>query len=108
MPAPDFAGRLSFYEDFPYAWWQGFRGPVDWPADRLDLPSGVELQAQYSDITEHLERKSAGLRLYSSQIVRLFESEQGMLDDLTGYHAQIAIDGGVEGQAERYWNPIRA
>ena len=107
MPAPDFAGTLSFYEDFPYAWWNGFRGPADWPVERLDLPAGVELQARYADITEHVERKAAGLRLYESQITRLFDSEQGMLDDLAGYHTQVALDGGVEGQAERYWNPVR-
>ena len=28
MPNPSLVGRLSFYEDFPYAWWSGFSGPA--------------------------------------------------------------------------------
>jgi LmbE family N-acetylglucosaminyl deacetylase len=109
MPAADFAGRLAFYEDFPYAWWHDFQGPAGWEnGSALDLPPGVELEARYSDITELMERKAAGLRLYESQITRLFDSEQGMLDDLAGYHARVALAGGVEGYAERYWSPVKA
>jgi LmbE family N-acetylglucosaminyl deacetylase len=109
MPAPEFAGRLCFYEDFPYAWWNDFQGPTEWGgAQALDLPPGVELEARYSDITEMMDRKSAGLRLYESQIVRLFDSDQGMLDDLAGYHARLALAGGIGGYAERYWNPVKA
>ena len=25
MPGPDYAGKIAFYEDFPYAWWTDFR-----------------------------------------------------------------------------------
>lgn len=105
MPGPDLVGHLSFYEDFPYAWWQDFQGPESWPEGTLELPAGVHLTARYADITEQLDRKAAGLKLYASQIVRLFESEQGMLDDLTGYAARIAFAGGIPGAAERYWAP---
>ena len=38
---------------------------------------------------------------------RLFESDQGMLDDLAGYHRKVALQGGIEGYAERYWTAVR-
>ena len=107
MPGPDLVGRLCFYEDFPYAWWTDFGGLTDWSADALPLPPGVQLEARYADITEMMERKAAGLAVYASQIRRLFESEQGMLDDLAGYHARVAVGGGVAGYAERYWTAVR-
>jgi LmbE family N-acetylglucosaminyl deacetylase len=107
MPEPDLVNRVSFYEDFPYAWWSDFEGPHEWPTGSIELPVGVDLQARYSDITEVMERKAAGIRLYGSQIQRLFESDQGMLDDLAGYHARVAMTGGVEGFAERYWAAVR-
>jgi hypothetical protein len=107
MPGPSFIGRLSFYEDFPYAWWSDFRGPADDGRLALDLPAGVALTAQYSDISEMIERKAAGIRLYASQIQRLFDGEQSMLDDLYGYHARTAAYGGRGGYAERYWATVR-
>ncbi len=108
MPGPDMAGRLSFYEDFPYAWWSDFGGPLDLSASELGLPRGVELEARYADIAEQFERKAAGLRVYASQIQRLFASDQGMLDDLAGYHHRVAVAGGVgSGFAERYWSTVR-
>ncbi|HEY4768619.1 MAG TPA: hypothetical protein VII26_06790, partial [Candidatus Limnocylindria bacterium] len=68
----------------------------------------VSLQARYCDIGEVLERKASGLTLYASQVVRLFESEQGMRDDLAGFHARVALAGGMHGFAERTWTPVRA
>jgi LmbE family N-acetylglucosaminyl deacetylase len=107
MPGPSFVGRLSFYEDFPYAWWTDFEGPGEDGRLDLDLPQGVALTAEYSDISDMMERKAAGIRIYASQIQRLFESEQSMLDDLAGYHARTALYGGVSGYAERYWATVR-
>jgi LmbE family N-acetylglucosaminyl deacetylase len=107
MPGPSLVGRLSFYEDFPYAWWHDSEGLSDGRGPALALPPGVALQAQYTDITEMLERKAAGISLYASQVPRLFESEQGMFDDLAGYHARVALAGGVAGYAERYWATVR-
>jgi LmbE family N-acetylglucosaminyl deacetylase len=107
MPGPSFIGRLSFYEDFPYAWWTDFPGPGENGGLDLDLPRGVALAAQYSDITDVMDRKAAGIRLYASQIQRLFEDDQSMLDDLAGYHARTALYGGVSGYAERYWATVR-
>ena len=56
-----------------------------------------------------MERKAAGIRLYSSQITRLFNSDQGMLDDLAGYHAPHRRRGrrAEHGVAERYWAVVR-
>jgi LmbE family N-acetylglucosaminyl deacetylase len=109
MPGPSFVGALSFYEDFPYAWWSDFSGPGPGREGGLpiSLPPGVELQAQYADITDQMDRKAAGIRVYASQLPILFESEQGMLDDLAGYHARIALAGGVSGSAERYWATVK-
>jgi LmbE family N-acetylglucosaminyl deacetylase len=106
MPAPSMAGRLSFYEDFPYAWWSDFSS-VDLDMASIGLPPGHSLEARYADISEQLERKAAGIRVYASQIQRLFDSDQGMLDDLAGYHARVAAAGGVgSGAAERYWSVV--
>jgi LmbE family N-acetylglucosaminyl deacetylase len=106
MPAPSFVGRLSFYEDFPYAWWNDFNGPSSASGLGFDLPAGVSLEPQYSDISEVIDRKAAGIRVYASQLPRLFESDQGLLDDLYGYHSRVALAGGVPGYAERYWATV--
>jgi LmbE family N-acetylglucosaminyl deacetylase len=106
MPGPDFAGSLTFYEDFPYAWWTDFPGVNQWDTP-FQLPAGMELEPRYGDITEAMDQKIAGVRLYASQIRRLFESDQGLLDALYGYHSRIALAGGVPGYAERYWAPVR-
>ena len=107
MPGPSFVGRLSFYEDFPYAWWNDFGGLSGEGARDLDLPAGVGVEPQYSDIGDMLERKAAGIQLYASQLPRLFESDQALLDDLYGYHSRVALSGGVSGYAERYWATIK-
>ena len=106
MPGPAFVGRLSFYEDFPYAWWGDWAGSFG-DGVNLDLPVGVNVAAQYSDITDVLERKAAGIRVYASQLPRLFDSDQALLDDLAGFHARVALAGGVRGYAERYWATVK-
>ena len=106
MPGPGFVGRVSFYEDFPYAWWGEGRSGFD-DAAALDLPVGVNVEAQYSDISDVLSRKAAGIRVYASQLPRLFETDQAMLDDLASFHAQVALAGGVRGYAERYWATVK-
>jgi hypothetical protein len=109
MPAPDLVGRLSLYEDFPYAWWSGFEGPADLVDLDFDLPVGLGLESRYADISDQLERKVAGIRLYASQIGRLFDGEQGLLDDVAGYSARVAESGRVgSGAAERYWAVTRS
>jgi LmbE family N-acetylglucosaminyl deacetylase len=105
MPGPGFVGRVSFYEDFPYAWWTDSSAREE--AAALDLPAGVNVEAQYSDISDVLARKAAGIRVYASQLSRLFESDQSMLDDLYGFHAKVALAGGVSGYAERYWATVK-
>ena len=108
MPGPDLADRLSFYEDFPYAWWNDFNGLSDLPSGAPDVPAGMALEARYADISDQIERKTAGLRVYASQIGRLFESDQGMIDDVAGYASRVAFAGGVgTGAAERYWAVVR-
>jgi LmbE family N-acetylglucosaminyl deacetylase len=109
MPTPELSQQISFYEDFPYAWWSGFAGPADLAGQEIDVPRGLALEARYADISDQLERKNAGLKTYASQVQRLFESEQGMLDAVTGYAARVATAGGVgSGAAERYWGVVRS
>ena len=109
MPAPDMAPLLSFYEDFPYAWWSDFNGPADLAGQEIEVPSGLALEARYADISDQLERKNAGLKMYAAEVQRLFDSEQGMLDAVTGYAARVAQAGGVgTGAAERYWSVVRS
>lgn len=106
MPGPAFVGRLSFYEDFPYSWWHDWNGAFG-DGVSLDLPVGVAVEPQYSDISDVLARKAAGIRVYASQLPRLFDSDQQMLDDLYGFHARVALAGGVSGYAERYWATVK-
>ena len=80
---------------------------LDQLGDGFRLPDGVQLEARYQDIGEVMEQKAAGLRVYASQVQRLFSSDQGMLDDLWGYHARVAVAGGVTGHAERTWATVR-
>jgi LmbE family N-acetylglucosaminyl deacetylase len=108
MPAPDLAPMMSFYEDFPYAWWSGFRGLSDLASHDIDMPAGMALEARYADISDQLERKGAGLKMYPQEVQRLFDSEQGMLDAVAGYARRVAEAGGVgTGAAERYWSVTR-
>lgn len=108
MPAPSLVGRLSFYEDFPYAWWSGQSGRVAFQEQAVALTAGMTLEARYADISDQLERKSAGLSVYASQMPRLFESEQAMLDAVAGFAARMAQAGDVgSGAAERYWSVVR-
>ena len=109
MPAPGLTGRLSFYEDFPYAWWHGTDGQDALAEQGVVLPGHVRLEARYADISDQLERKTAGMRMYASQNERLFEDDQGMLDAVTGFAARTAEAGRVGGgAAERYWAVIAA
>jgi LmbE family N-acetylglucosaminyl deacetylase len=107
MPGPDLVGRLSLYEDFPYAWWNGQSGRDAFETQGVALPEGVTLEARYADISDQLERKSAGLNVYASQLPRLFDDEQAMLDAVAGSAARTAQAGGVgSGAAERYWSVV--
>lgn len=104
MPGPDYTGIVSFYEDFPYAYWEDFGRLEDLPSGALEnLPGGVSLRAEFADITDQLERKIRGIGLYDSQIDRLFAGTKGMADAVRSYGAKVADLGGVQGAAERYW-----
>ena len=104
MPGPEYAGILSFYEDFPYAWWGGFRDLDDLGADPFaDLPSDVSLVPFYADISDQLERKITGIGLYASQIDRLFEDRKEMARATRAYGKAMGGLGDIDGAAERYW-----
>jgi LmbE family N-acetylglucosaminyl deacetylase len=105
MPGVDWTGQLAFYEDFPYAWWDGFRRLEDLPDGSLaGLPAGVSLAAEFADVGDQLERKIRGIALYESQIDRLFTGQRAMADAVRGFAAKVADLGRVPGgAAERYW-----
>jgi LmbE family N-acetylglucosaminyl deacetylase len=104
MPGPDYAGQLNFYEDFPYAWWNGFSAIEDLPSGALaDLPADLALEPEYADITDQVERKITGISLYESQLPRLFGGDRPMGDAVRAFGRKVAALGGVDGLAERYW-----
>jgi hypothetical protein len=95
---------VTFYEDFPYAWWTDFHGIDDLAgAPFASLPRDVSIFPEYADITDQLERKISGITLYESQIERLFDSPIEMADAVRSHARTIAGIGEVDGSAERYW-----
>ena len=104
MPGPEYAGIVTYYEDFPYAWWNGFSQLGDLPAHALaGLPEGVGLTPEYADIGDMVDRKIRGIKLYESQIDRLFGSAREMEDAVRGFGLKVAGLAGRTGAAERYW-----
>ncbi len=108
MPGPEYAGIVTFYEDFPYAWWNDFRRLEDLGEDPLaGLPADVSISAEFADITDQIERKITGISLYESQIERLFDGTIAMADAVRRYGRAVAGLGDVDGSAERYWASAR-
>src|SRR4051812_49605683 len=109
MPGPEYAGIVTFYEDFPYAWWSGFSSIRDLPPTALaDLPAGVGLMPEYADIGDQIERKISGINLYASQMDRLFTGTREMARQVRAHGAKVASLNGDGGVAERYWSTISA
>jgi LmbE family N-acetylglucosaminyl deacetylase len=104
MPGPDYAGMVAFYEDFPYALWNDFRGLDGLGSDPFaGLPRDVSLRPEFADITDTLENKIMGISLYESQIERLFDGKREMANAVRSHGRVIAELGEVDGSAERYW-----
>lgn len=105
MPGVSYAGKVAFYEDFPYAWWEEFKHLDDLPEGWLSgLPGNLSLAAEYADVSDQLERKIRGIALYESQIGRLFDDQAAMATAVRGFAAQTADLGRVPNRAaERYW-----
>jgi LmbE family N-acetylglucosaminyl deacetylase len=104
MPGPDYAGIVTFYEDFPYAWWNDFRRLDDLPGTPLaGLPTDISVTAEFADITDQIERKIMGINIYESQLARLFDGTPQMADSVRAYGRAMAELGSVDGVAERYW-----
>ncbi len=108
MPGPEYAGKVVFYEDFPYAWWSDFNRLEDLGTDVADtLPSDVSIFPTYADIGDQIERKITGISLYQSQIERLFDSTREMGDAVRAYVKSVGPLGDGAGPAERYWDTSR-
>jgi LmbE family N-acetylglucosaminyl deacetylase len=104
MPGPDYAGIVTFYEDFPYAWWNDFRRLSDLTgAPMARLPANISVTAEFADITDQIERKIMGINIYESQLERLFDGTIQMADSVRAYGRAMAELGSVDGAAERYW-----
>jgi LmbE family N-acetylglucosaminyl deacetylase len=107
MPGPEWAGRVVFYEDFPYSWWNGISSLDDLPDGALaGVPGDVQLTPYYADITEGIERKVRGVAMYESQIDRLFGDRKSMAAAVRQHAAATATIGGISGAAERYWHSL--
>ena len=108
MPGPDWAGVVSFYEDFPYAWWNEFSQLSDLDTDVLGrLPADISVVPEFADIGDQLEWKISGISLYASQLDRLFGGRREMAATVRSHGRRVAGLGGVPGAAERYWGSIR-
>jgi LmbE family N-acetylglucosaminyl deacetylase len=109
MPGPDWAGTVTFYEDFPYAAWNGFSRLDDLSVDvRAEIPEGVSLWPEHADISDGIERKVTGISLYESQIGRLFGGVKPMADVVRRHGRRVGELGGLAGAfAERYWTSVR-
>jgi len=104
MPGPEYVGRVTFYEDFPYAYWNEFARLAELPLDALaGVPTDVALTPEYADIADQVERKIRGIALYESQIERLFDGVDAMADAVRIQGTRIGRLGGTAGMAERYW-----
>ena len=108
MPGPDWAGIVAFYEDFPYAWWNGFSQLADLGEDVFaGLPAGVSVAPEFADVSDQLERKISGISLYASQLGHLFGGEKPMAEAVRTHGQRVGALGGVPGSAERYWASTR-
>jgi LmbE family N-acetylglucosaminyl deacetylase len=104
MPGPEWAGIVAFYEDFPYAAWEGFSRLEDLgPEPLASVPRDVALVPEYADVTDMIETKITGITLYESQLDRLFLRRRDMAGSVRQFGARVAALGGVPGLAERYW-----
>jgi LmbE family N-acetylglucosaminyl deacetylase len=108
MPGPSWAGNVVFYEDFPYAWWNGFTSLDDLPEGALaGIPDDIFLMPRYADISDQMERKVRGIALYESQLERLFGGVKQMGTEVRRHAAAVAALGRGSGAAERYWHSYR-
>jgi LmbE family N-acetylglucosaminyl deacetylase len=104
MPGPEYAGIITFYEDFPYALWGDFKRLDQVSTNgELSLPADVGLTPEYADVTDQLERKITGITIYESQLDRLFGGRKPMAGAVRAWGRQVAALGHVDGFAERYW-----
>ena len=108
MAGPDWASAVAFYEDFPYAYWQGFDPSLGLPAQYTgELPSSIGLSPEIADIGAVIEQKIQGIARYETQVPSLFGSHGKMADAVRTQGAAVAIGAGVSGAAERYWSAVR-
>jgi LmbE family N-acetylglucosaminyl deacetylase len=108
MPGPAWAGKVVFYEDFPYAWWKSFQSLDDLPEGALEgIPADTYLTPRYADIGDQLERKVRGIAMYESQLDRLFGGLKPMAAGVREHANAVGILGNVGSAAERYWHSYR-
>ncbi|GBD08633.1 2'-N-acetylparomamine deacetylase [Candidatus Thermoflexus japonica] len=79
----------GFYEDFPYAEWEGFSG----------LPEASSHRVELTD--EDLEVRAKAIRAYRSQWPIFFATEAEILERIRAY----ALRAGGDVPAERFWFP---
>ncbi|MCS6964342.1 PIG-L deacetylase family protein [Thermoflexus sp.] len=77
----------GFYEDFPYAEWEGFSG----------LPDGLFHRVELTD--EDLQIKAQAIRAYRSQWPIFFTTEEEILERIRAY--ALRVGEGIP--AERFW-----
>lgn len=108
MPGPDWASIVAFYEDFPYAYWEGFDARAGLPTTlTAELPNTIALTPEIADISDVVEAKIQGIARYESQVPHLFGSVAKMAEAVRTQGAGVALSVGRGGSAERYWAAVR-
>ena len=108
MPGPEYAGIVTFYEDFPYAWWNDFKHLDDLPPDRVRRPAAGDRP----DARVRRHRRPARAEDHRHQPVRVADrpalhGDPG--DGPPGPGVRAAgrrSSTGSGGVAERYWSTV--
>ena len=108
MTGPDWASSVTFYEDFPYSYWQRFDASRGLEARyTAELPPTIGLTPELADIGDVMEQKIQGIARYESQVTSLFGSRNAMAEAVRTQGAIVANAAGRPGAAERYWSASR-
>jgi LmbE family N-acetylglucosaminyl deacetylase len=97
LSPPETAPSLRFYEDFPYA-----AGLVSAASDSVEaaLARLGNADWQSDDVAVDLGPKIEAITYYSSQVQRLFGSEQTMIRTVRDYAASLSTS---QSYTERFW-----
>jgi hypothetical protein len=104
MPGRSTPGSSTFYEDFPYAWWNDFTGSRTCRRPASRDPARRRLRPDYADVGDQLERKITGITIYESQIDGSSPRRRRWPGRSGPTPARLPCSGGWGARLERYWS----